>query len=307
MQILLAIDSSSASEAAVNEVALRPWPIGTTIELLGVIEPAHSWAVSQVVEEVTRRTENLVQRAAERLQSCGLKARPLVLSGDPKAVIVDHAADLEADFVVVGSHGVTGLTRFLLGSVAKAVVRFSPCSVEVVRRVATGGPMKVLLATDGSGCSVLAARSIAERPWPSGAEIRILSVVELGLSTFQAFLEPPFVDSSAMEMLRADAMKHSQDAILAAEQIVTGTGLKASTTVSVLVESPKQIILDEASHWNADLIVVGSHGRRGINRFLLGSVSEAVATHAECSVEVIRRFGSPTQKSEVANERAADD
>jgi nucleotide-binding universal stress UspA family protein len=55
-----------------------------------------------------------------------------------------------------------------------------------------------------------------------------------------------------------------------------------------LLDGPKSIIMDEAEKWGADLIVVGSHGHRGIERFLLGSVSEGVALHAKCSVEVIR-------------------
>jgi nucleotide-binding universal stress UspA family protein len=67
---------------------------------------------------------------------------------------------------------------------------------------------------------------------------------------------------------------------------VTGAGLAATT--SVLGESPKWRIIDDAKEWNADLVVVGSHGRRGLTRVLLGSVSEGVAMNAHCSVEVIR-------------------
>ena len=288
MKILLAVDHSAASEAAVSAVALRPWPSGTTVEVLGVVEPPEDLDVSQILEEINRRTGELVDRAAEQLRSCGLNATPLVLPGDPKDVIVNRAGEIKADFAVVGSHGASGLTRFLLGSVAGAVVRFAPCSVEVVRGLAAQRALKILLATDGSDSSVRAARSIAARPWPHGTEVRILSAVEMALSTFQAMLEPPFADTAAMEALREQAMKQSQDAIRTAEEIVTGAGLKASEDISVLLESPKQIILDEARQWGADLIVVGSHGRRGINRFLLGGASQAVAMHAECSVEVIR-------------------
>jgi nucleotide-binding universal stress UspA family protein len=61
-----------------------------------------------------------------------------------------------------------------------------------------------------------------------------------------------------------------------------------SQSISVLLERPAKIILDEADQWDPDLIVVGSHGRHGVGRFLLGSVSEAVAMHAHCSVEVVR-------------------
>lgn len=287
MKIVLAIDSSAASEVAVSQVASRPWPPGTTVEVLSVVEPSNIMHVPQLVERATEHAEGLVQRAAELLRQNGIQATPLVLSGDPKAVIVDHAGETKADFVVVGPHGTAGLTRFLLGSVAKTVVRFSPCSVEVARssagRESGGRGMRVLLATDGSDCSLAAARSVAVRPWPSGVEVRVLSVVELSVPLFQ----PPY-SSPLMETLRADAMQRAQNAIRAAEQIVAGAGLSVSSAVSVLLDSPKAIIPDDARQWGADLIVVGSHGHRGINRFLLGSVSEAVAMHADCSVEVIR-------------------
>ena len=141
------------------------------------------------MERVTQRTEELVQRAAECLEASGIEATLLVLSGDPKAVIVDHAGAMRADFVVIGAHGSAGVTRFLLGSVARAVLRFSPCSAEVVRAKMRedGGRrgMKVLLAIDGSECSLKAACSIAGRPWPSGTEIRILSVIERAVPMFR--------------------------------------------------------------------------------------------------------------------------
>jgi nucleotide-binding universal stress UspA family protein len=164
--------------------------------------------------------------------------------------------------------------------------------VEVVRpRISgQGAPgRKLLLATDGSECSELAALSVAERPWPAGTEVRVLSVVELTLTTFQALLEPPFVHSGQVEALRGDAMKLAQDAVASAVRTLSDTCPNVSESISVLVGGPKAVILQEAAQWGADLIVVGSHGRRGAGRFLMGSVSEAVAAHAECSVEVIRR------------------
>jgi len=285
MKILLAVDASAASETAAGQVAARPWPAGTTVEVLSVAEPPFVRHLPELDAGAKQRAEELTRRVAERLRSSGIDASPLVLSGDPKAVIVERAAQTGADLVVVGPHGTAGLTQFLLGSVAKAVVRFSPCSVEVARapREAAPHPWKVLLATDGSEHSVKAARSVAARPWPSGTEVRILSVVELAVP----MLQPPY-PSTAEETLRADAMKRAQDAIGAAEQMVTDAGLQASESVSILLDGPKAIILDEASRWGADCIVVGSHGRRGINRFLLGSVSEAIALHAACSVDVVR-------------------
>jgi nucleotide-binding universal stress UspA family protein len=83
-------------------------------------------------------------------------------------------------------------------------------------------------------------------------------------------------------------MKRAQDAVAAAEQIVADAGLPETGTVLVPSAAAREIIFQEAAEWGADLIVAGSHGRRGANRFLLGSVSEAVAFHAKCSVEIIR-------------------
>jgi len=293
MKILLALDFSAASETIIEEITWRPWPVGAAVEVLSVVEESHLLSMSEVALEVARRSEELVQQAAERLRATGLEVTSLVLDGNPKYVIVDHARSTQADLVVVGPHGASGLTRFLLGSVARAVIRTAPCSVEIVRppasRAAERKGMKVLLATDGTESSMLAVQSIARRPWPAGTEVRVLSGVELRLSTFQATLEPAFLGSAAMEKIREEGMKRAQDAIREAEEILTGAGLNVLESISVLVENPKQVILDEAERWGADLIVVGSHGRRGIDRFLLGSVSEAVAIHARCSVEVIRR------------------
>jgi len=289
MKVLLAMDASAASQTALEEVAARPWPSGSSVEILNVIEPAHLWTFSQTAEEALSISEELVERAAAH---CRLRSLETVVAstwGDPKSVILDHAKRIGADFVVVGSHGVSAVKRFLLGNVAAAVVRYAPCSVEVVRATAAADTgRKILLATDGSASSEKAARSIAARPWPAGTEIRILSVVEFYLPTMQAFFEPPFVQSDQVEKLREEAMKHAQEATASAAAILAAANLTASESVSVLQDGPKKVILDDAKEWGANLIVVGWHGRHGIDRFLMGSVSETVATHAECSVEVIR-------------------
>jgi nucleotide-binding universal stress UspA family protein len=289
MKLVLAIDFSAASEVAAGELAARVWPAGTTIEVVHVLDFSHlpepTVLDQSTAADLTRHAQDLVGRVAERLHG-----KPVILNGDPKDAISAYAKESGADFVIVGPHQQSGLSRFMLGSVAKGIIRYAPCSIEVVRAAAPpGSPRKILLATDGFEMAALAAKSVAERPWPAGTEVRVLSAVEMVLTTYQAALEPPFVNDEAMEVLREAAMQRAQNAVAAAEEIVASSSLKTSESISVLVNSPKQIILDEAQAWGADLIVVGSHGRRGISRFLLGSVSEAVATHAACSVEVIRK------------------
>jgi nucleotide-binding universal stress UspA family protein len=116
----------------------------------------------------------------------------------------------------------------------------------------------------------------------------VLSVVELSIGAAQAWLEPPYVDSQQLEAQRAEAMQRAQNAVAAAVQILSKTFPSVTESISVLVDGPKAVIADQADQTGADLIVVGSHGHRGIERFMLGSVSEGVALHAHCSVEVIR-------------------
>src|SRR6185503_3115075 len=89
-----------------------------------------------------------------------------------------------------------------------------------------------------------------------------------------------------MERLQSEETQRMRDAALTAKKTITSAELKAS--LAVAIGHPKAVIVDEANAWGADLIVIGSHGRRGVDRILLGSVSEAVAMHAHCSVEVIR-------------------
>jgi nucleotide-binding universal stress UspA family protein len=290
MKLLVAVDHSETGQAVLKEVAARPWPVKTCVEVLNVVEPAHMWTFSQTAEEAIRRSTDLVHRGAEELRAWDLEVGGVSLKGDAKRTILDRAKETQADFVFVGSQGVSALTHFLLGNVASAVVSHAPCSVEIVRAKEgkLPGVHKILLATDGSEFSERAARSIAERPWPRATEIEVLSVVELVLGSAQALLEPPYVDSDQLERQREEGMKRAQNAVATAVEILSKTFPKVSESISVLLGGPKSVIIDEAEKWGADLIVVGSHGHRGIERFLLGGVSEGIARHASCSVEVIR-------------------
>lgn len=289
MRILLAVDPPEVSDAPVLEVAKRPWPAGTTIDVLSVLEPSHVWDVPTLVEGLKEAASDTAEGVAEQLREAGLDAVARVQCGDPKAVIVDRAREMGADLVIVGSRGTKGLARFLLGSVAAAVARHAPCPVEIARPAARGGAQhaapKVLLATDGSECSRLAAESIAGRPWAEGAVVRVLSVAEVAPPLFRM----PHFSGEALEKLRAAALQHAERAKTEALGILTAAGLKASGIVIAPGAVPKEAILHSAEEWGADLIVCGSHGRRGVNRFLLGSVSEALAAHAKCSVAIVRR------------------
>jgi nucleotide-binding universal stress UspA family protein len=144
MKLLLAIDNSKYSAAAIKEVAKRPWPPKTIVRVISVAEPvpppaAELWydasgSLERVQQEMTKRAAELTQKTSKSLKRKGLKIETAVREGDARSVIVDEARKWSADLIVLGSHGYSGIKRLLLGSVASLVVSHAPCSVEIVRR-----------------------------------------------------------------------------------------------------------------------------------------------------------------------------
>ena len=136
--------------------------------------------------------------------------------------------------------------------------------------------MKILLATDGSKFSQAATQALISQCRPQGTEIRVLNVVDL----------PLMIPTLYASEFREESLKDGEEFVHKAEQPLTEAGYKVETAVEE--GDPKSTIVEDAVRWHADLIVLGSHGRKGVDRFLMGSVSEAVARHAPCSVEVVR-------------------
>jgi nucleotide-binding universal stress UspA family protein len=146
MRILLAIDDSSSSKAAVTEVARRPWPRGSTVLVLTAYEMslgpmAEPWLLPRdeegVLEAARKQAQDLVEAAAAKLRGNhknDLKVTSKFLQGRAERVIVQEAERSRVDLIVLGSHGHRAWERFILGAVAHAVALHAPCSVEIVRR-----------------------------------------------------------------------------------------------------------------------------------------------------------------------------
>jgi nucleotide-binding universal stress UspA family protein len=150
--------------------------------------------------------------------------------------------------------------------------------------------MKILLAIDGSTFSDAAVQEVASRPWPSQSEVKIISVVEPPLLPTVETWVPP---DNYIEELELAGENQAKSIIGKAADLINksqGDNLRVST--DIVKGHPKHGIIDIAEEWRADLIVVGSHGYRGLTKLWLGSVSQAVASHAKCSVEIVRRSDS---------------
>ncbi len=294
MKVLIAVDSSPSSERVVEEAAARPWPVGSTFSVIQIVDIQRFARLPALIGDAKREADRTVHAAVEKLCRAGHAASSEVIMGYPRRAICDYAKEWHAELIMVGSHGHGAIGRFLVGSVAQAILRIAPCSVEIVRAGTNGPhsahPMKILLATDGSDCSVAAIHSIAKRPWPDGTVVKVVSVEELMVFQNQmtaSSLAAPY-PASLMEELAQDARNRSSAAVHTAKEILLRAGIKAVSDHAVPIGDPRGVILDIATSWQADMIVLGSHGRRGMDRLLLGSISEAVAIHAHCSVEVIR-------------------
>ena len=291
MKVLVAVDNSPSFETILEAVVNRPWPPSTTFCVLNVVNLQRFERLPALIEDATREGERLVQEGARSISETGYEALPKTSPGNPRSDLSCFAKEWGADLILVGSHGHGAVGRFLLGSVAQGVLRTATCSVEIVRRAPkASSPRKVLLATDGSDCSVGAAHAVAAQPWPQGSIFRVISVEELMVAgnQMEAASLTAVYPASLLEELTTQARDRARAAVEMAKDILTRAGLALDSGESIPFGEPRGVILDTAKEWEADLIVLGSHGRRGLDRFLLGSVSEAVATHAGCSVLVIR-------------------
>lgn len=143
MKILIGVDDSPHSKAAVEFVRKMAWPIPTHVIVLSVVQPASiayaeayvpSGYALETVDEMVRFHEGVAASAERVLKTQHLGTEAKVLQGDPRIALVQTAREENADLIVVGSHGRTGLSKLVMGSVASHVVTHAPCSVLVVKK-----------------------------------------------------------------------------------------------------------------------------------------------------------------------------
>jgi nucleotide-binding universal stress UspA family protein len=154
--------------------------------------------------------------------------------------------------------------------------------------------MKILLAVDGSEHSALASKSVSSRPWPANSQVRVVHVI--APLAFAAPVEAPTMALSgaptgpywapAMMEARKELQQQAERMAQQTAQRFEGSGLNVD--VRIREGDARTEIVTEAEEWDADLIVLGSHGYTGIKRWLLGSVAQSIVSHAPCSVEIAR-------------------
>lgn len=281
-KILLATDGSEEAELAARTAADLAAKTGSELHVVHVLvlppETLHDPFGTDARQEFEKRGRGRLDELVGRLEASGEEvAGAHFRVGSPAAEIVAQAEELGAGMVVLGSRGLGAMRRALMGGVSDSVVRHAPCPVLVVRSEPLAFPTKILLATDGSGEATLAASTAAELAKGTGSELHVVHV---------GSFVPTFLAATEEEPGRAAReARRTLDDEVGKLQASDGTVAQAHLRLG---GAPEEVVV-LAEDMEAGLIVMGSRGRGGIRRALMGSVSERVVRHAHCPVMIVRQ------------------
>ncbi|MFT4947879.1 MAG: nucleotide-binding universal stress UspA family protein [Natronomonas sp.] len=285
MTILVPFDGSDQSEYALD-VAVESFE-DDKILLLHVVEPFadHTEAggyTSQRYEQEIDAAEEMLSDVVESIPE-GKTVESEIRYGRPAQEIVNVADELAVDAIVIGSHGRDGAKRLLLGSIAESVIRRANVPVTVVREpeAASGGkPDRVVVAFDGSDESKRALTYAIEQ-YPEAEIIAVYAVYP----PLEVRDSDPDELPAELENWSKHVDDHTEGVLDLAVDHADERGV--SITIGRAVGEPAEGIVEYADENEVDLIVMGSHGRDGLKRLVMGSVAETVARRAPTSVTVV--------------------
>ena len=293
-RILVGIDDSDASNEAVAFATRLAREHGGqlilchSVDWLPVItEMVSSGAIidtTPIVDDLKREGEALLDRAMDAAKHNGVEAQRRALEGDPERRILELAADAKCSLIVMGTHGRHGLERLFVGSTTEAVLHESAIPVLTVRVGAKRAEdtrrcfERIVVGIDESEPSDAAVQTVLELPSEDRRQVFFYSVAGT----------------------RDDEREQAQRVVGKAIALANARGISAKG--SVIDGSPDEALIAAAQQQAADLIVLGSHGRRGLQRLFLGSVAEHVVRNAPLPVLVVRTRESVPVASALAAE-----
>jgi hypothetical protein len=266
-KLMVATDGSEYSESAIREAINLAKICSSNLIAVSVVKTNLEFetVLTQFVEKEEQEAIKHLEAVKAQAAKEGINCMTIVsLSEEPYEDIVRHASKNNVDMIIMGTHGKTEMKRLMMGSVTARVIGHAPCNILVVPLNAKVECKNVLIATDGSKYSEAAgseALGIAKR---CGSSLIVISVA-----------------SSDAEI--ASAKNNVNKVSEAAEK----EGIKATAVVTK--GKPYEAILETSRQKKADFIVVGSHGRTGLARLLMGSVTERVIGHSEVAVLVVKK------------------
>jgi len=296
LRVLLAVDGSPHSEAAVKLVTKIAWPAGSMIDVVAVAP--ERWSLlglsvqaQRVVEETLAKVQQVERATAERLaarttaelRAHDLCAAPDAREGRPAEAILERAAELQADLIVIGARGLSAPGDFHLGSTAHKLANRATCSVLVARPAPRAELLSVILAADGSPEAQRAADLLCRLALPQWAEVLVVGVAEVAMALPAAEGE---ARSDVPALVRRALLDAAETRV--AEVVTRLRECEAEVRSAVRFGHPAGEILAAAREDDADLIAIGARGQTRAGPLPLGGVAQKVAKYATCSALVVR-------------------
>lgn len=282
-RILLPTDGSAVAEAATDAALALAERFGADLHVVHVLEFGDLPPGIEDTDEgeLAHGGEAVTAAAAERARDAGLDVTTAVLE-DAEAThraLLDYADEHGIDCIVMGTYGRSGLDRFVLGSVTEQTLRESPIPVLTVHEetVVDTDFDAILVPTDGSECAMAAAEEAIELAAATGAALHVVNVVD-----------PGAVGTEGDVGMLLDALQQAGERAI--EAVVDRAREAGVSTIegSALSGTAYRAIVDYAEESEIDCIVMGTHGRTGIRRFLLGSVTERVVRLSDVPVLAVK-------------------
>jgi nucleotide-binding universal stress UspA family protein len=260
-------DYSAAAEAAALEMARR-CDARLLVTRVVLTNPEYEALVPDRVQQAEKEAQKQIDAVAAKAKAEGVRAETVLRQGaDPYHEVVRVADEKHADVIVIGRRTRSDLARLMVGDSTAKVIGLATCSVLVVPRGARMPEKGILVATDGSRLGDAAAYSA----------VRLVGKCALPLTVITVL--PP--DSSPEAQSESQAVVERVKKAASTEQIEIDAMLEEG-------KHPDEVIIETARRKDADMIIVGSHGRTGLGRLLMGSVSERVIGKANCPVLVVK-------------------
>ena len=284
-RILLATDGSDHTRRAAEYVRTLADRFDADVHVLAVADVGSvsvAFDTGGIEQEVIERLQRQCEEWATETGAFVDATETAVRSGKPRQEILDYAAEHGVDLLAMGTHGRTGIRRYVIGSVTEHVLRRAEAPVLTARadEEANGGEIdRVLVPTDGSGAAEAAVDHAVAVADACGAAVRVLSVVDTRALAAQSELAP---SDAVIESLE----ERSEHAVNEVAERCEEAGLSVETAVAR--GAPSRAICEDADESGADLVVMGTHGRSGLDRVLLGSVAERTVRHAPVPVMAVR-------------------
>jgi nucleotide-binding universal stress UspA family protein len=291
-KIIAGTDFSDESTAALAHAVAIAKQQGAELHLVHAVQPIEltppyppypigaASLYAEQNQEIQENARKLLDAEAERLEASGVRVNQSLSTDLPARSLVDAAEELEADLIVVGTHGRRGLSRFLLGSVAQHVVQRAHCDVLVTRGKAPEGGRfnRVLVPTDFSASASAALEQAFELCKDTGK-------IEL----FHCWQVPASVGDDWTDMrTEFEQRVRTGSEELAAQSMSHFADKPATLSFHLKEGDARHSIQDQLASADYDLVVMGSHGRTGLRRLFLGSVAEATVKHSKVPVYVAR-------------------